>query len=639
MCDVRNLIDLSEWDEPTKEPLHEEPEDSVVATNFEVPYDPFDLMEKEACIKGMTLTSQIKEKVSSAERQYPDLESESPPVCMQTDAATASGPGSGETTQKRRSNSSFQKQLLKLNASRSVVNTPTHSRSKTEFERTILNENLQMLAAESPLKLIEDDDVLSNSINFEEDLKMLRIPILDALNNAEPNAKAEENQGNVNRMVDVRQESQESPHTPIEDRSNGKSLSQLLEQLKILAHEHVERSKWHLFDTAIESIAAVIFGPGGSCPEGKKGEAAISSPYSYTRQGTFDLELQGKKTKRSLDANHIEEEEIDPPGSDVQNFPDAMVCSTATFDGESRLNPFDRDSLPSLPSITSIPSVSEARKEPFMTELVDETLAQQINQLLERHKLANTGISDHEQQHGVDPRTVILLVNPSNYSSTQVACNVSTNNVAKTKPMPLSESNAAVSMRRRSSSLSIQDKCKLPREVLKSDRQVENLPPPREVKNTATVGPMAAAAAFRQRSNSFSTPSNPSTKAYESRRTLMSSRLRNPSINESMGKPNGMLKVTKPIKPVVPIMKVTASNESTYLNPVHPRIPETPISTRTKPIQKISCTSTPLPQMRIQQRRSLKPMAMTAGSGSMSNTSYSTPSIRGPSFCKKTGSG
>lgn len=51
MCDVRNLIDLTEWDEPSKEALHEEPEDSVVATNFEVPYDPFDLMEKEACIK------------------------------------------------------------------------------------------------------------------------------------------------------------------------------------------------------------------------------------------------------------------------------------------------------------------------------------------------------------------------------------------------------------------------------------------------------------------------------------------------------------------------------------------------------------------------------------------------------------
>lgn len=281
--------------------------------------------------------------------------------------------------------------------------------------------------------------------------------------------------------------------------------------------------------------------------------------------------------------------------------------------------------------------MSVAKKEPFMTELVDETLAQQINELLERHKLANTGISDHEQQQGLDPRTVILLVNPSNYSSTQVA--YTTSNVAKTKPMPLRETNAAGSMRRRSSSLSIQDKSKLPREVLKSDRQVENLPPPKETKNTATVGPMGAAAAFRQRSNSFSTPSNPSTKAYENRRTLMSSRLRNPAINESVSKPSGSVKATKPIKPVVPIMKVTASNDSTYLNPFHPRVPETPISSRTKPAQKISCTSTPLPQMRIQQRRSLKPMAMTAGSGSLSNTSYSTPSIRGPSFCKKSGSG
>ncbi|EDV46892.1 uncharacterized protein LOC6550540 [Drosophila erecta] len=628
MCDVRNLIDLTEWDEPTKETLHEEPEDSVVATNFDVPYDPFDLMEKEACMKGMTLTSQIKEKVSSAERQYPDLESESPPVCMQTD--TGSQPGSGETNQKRRPNSSFQKKLLKHNASRSLVNTPPHSRSKTEFERTILNENLQMLAEESPLKLIQDDDVLSTSINFEEDLKMLRIPILDALNNAEPKAKAEENHEKLDKIDAARHESQESPQTPIEDRSNGKSLSELLEQLKILAHEHVERSKWHLFDMAIESIAAVIFGPGGSCPKAKEAEPSIPSPYSYTRQGTFDLELQSKKTIRSLDANHIQKEEIDEPGSNVQNFPDAMVSSTATFDGESRLEPFDKDLLPALPSI---PSVSVARKEPFMTELVDETLAQQINELLERHKLANTGITDHKQLQGADPRTVILLVNPSNYSSTEVA--YSNKNVAKTKPMPLCESN--VSMRRRSSSLSIQDKSKLPREVLRSDRQVENLPPPREVKKTAAVGPMGAAAAFRQRSNSFSTPSNPSTKAYESRLTLMSSRMRNPSINESVAKPYGSVKPMQSTKPVAPIMK--ASNESTYLNPVHPRVPQTPISSRTKTGQKISCTSTPLPQMRTQQRRSLMPMAMAAGSGSLSNTSYSTPSIRGPSFCKKSGSG
>lgn len=149
-----------------------------------------------------------------------------------------------------------------------------------------------MLAAESPLKLIEDDDVLSTSINFEEDLKMLRIPILDALNNAESKAIAEDNHGNVNKIDVVIQEGQKSPQTTIENRSNGKSLSQLLEQLKILAHEHVERSKWHLFDTAIESIAAVIFGPSGSCPDDRKAESTIPSLYSYTRQGTFDLELQ-----------------------------------------------------------------------------------------------------------------------------------------------------------------------------------------------------------------------------------------------------------------------------------------------------------------------------------------------------------
>ncbi|XP_017063829.1 uncharacterized protein LOC108103015 [Drosophila eugracilis] len=629
MCDVRNLIDLTEWDEPNKEMLLEEPEDLVVVSNFEGPYDPFDLMEKEACIKGMTLKTQIKEKVSSAERQYPDLDNESPPVCMQTDKMSVSS----ETTQKKRSNSSFQKQLLKLNASRSVINTPPQNRSKTELEQTIMNENLQMLAAESPLKLIEDDDVMSSSINFEEDLKMLRIPILDALNNAEQNEKADERLKQASEIYDI---SQESPKEPPKHRSNSKDLGQLLQDLKILAHEHVERTKWHIFDTAIESIAAVIFGPNNNCLEART-ELTIPPSYSYTRQGTFDLELQGSRAKRSLDANQIQEEGSEELGNKAQNFPDAMVCSTATFDGESRLEPFDKNlpTIPSiLPSIPSIPSVPVTRKEPYMTELVDETLALQINELLERHKLAKAG--DQEQKQGIDPRTVILLVNPSSYSNQQI---FPSNCIEKANPMPLSDSNT---MRRRSSSLSIQDKSKLPREVLKSDRQVENLPPPREAKNTATVGPMGAAASFRQRSNSFSTPSNPSTKAYENRRTLMSSRLKNPSITESMVKPSGTIKATKPIKPVVPIMKVTASSESTYLNPVHPRIPETPISSRTKPTQKMSCTSTPLPvPMRSQQRRSLKPMGMAAGSGTggLSNTSYTTPSFRGQSFAKKSGSG
>jgi len=326
MCEVRNLIDLTEWDEPNKETLHEEPEDMVASANFEGPYDPFDVMEKEACMKvrlcrlqakctylviawlyqplsnlhffvfqGMTLKTQIKEKMSSAERQYPDLESESPPVCMQTqDASAASASSSGEGTHKRRSNSSFQKQLLKLNASRSVANTPPQNRSKSEFEKTILNENLQMLAAESPLKLIEDDDVLSSSMNFEEDLKMLRIPVLDALNNAqEAKTNVEENNNN-RQLIKIEAKTPEKlQEEALEDRANCKDLGQMLQLLKMLAHEHVERTKWHLFDTAIESIAAVIFGPSGSGVEARTSELPIPpSSYSYNRQGTFDLELQ-----------------------------------------------------------------------------------------------------------------------------------------------------------------------------------------------------------------------------------------------------------------------------------------------------------------------------------------------------------
>lgn len=50
MCDIGNLIDLTGWDEPVKdETVVEEP--PIQSNSFKGPYDPFDLVEKEACIK------------------------------------------------------------------------------------------------------------------------------------------------------------------------------------------------------------------------------------------------------------------------------------------------------------------------------------------------------------------------------------------------------------------------------------------------------------------------------------------------------------------------------------------------------------------------------------------------------------
>ncbi|KAH8343104.1 hypothetical protein KR059_005110 [Drosophila kikkawai] len=603
MCEAGNLIDFGQ------EPGNEEPwfEES---NSFKGPYDPFDSMEKEACAKGIALKAQITEVMSVAEA-HPDLSSESPPVGMRNDS-----PNQGcETPLQRCTSSSFQKQLLKLNASRSAANLPKSKicQSDTPFERTILNENQQMLSAESPLKLVEDDD-LASSLKFERDLQMLRISSLD---DHKMNTETEE----------ILQTTEEPPKEG--------EVSQLLQRLRALVHQVVDKSNWHLFDAIIEPIAALIGPranlnpiPSANSPEAKQPDKPAALP--YTRQGTFDLDLQENWTKGSGSAAVGQEEaagaEVAVPGTKVQDFPDAMTCSAATFDGEPRI-PDPAESLSSL-----------NRKE-FMTELVDDTLALQINELLERHKLGQSVVGDHEQ-HGIDPRPVILLVNPTNYgrqAKTQPSCIVQPN------PVPLGVSNDADSMRRRSSSLSIHDKPKMRKGITKAESQEENQQnvPPREVKNTAAL------ASFRQRRNSFSTTiSNPPTKIGESRRIVLD-RMKTPPINESAvvdTKPSGNTKAMIPTKRVAPFVKLpaaAASNETTYQQPRQlavPRnaiVPETPVSLRSKPAPNVFATSTPLPQMRSQQRRSLKPASSTI----LANASYTTPSFRRPSCSKKPGTG
>lgn len=55
MCDNQNLIDLTSWDEPKQDEtaIEEAQGESAIieSTSFKGPYDPFDSMEREACIK------------------------------------------------------------------------------------------------------------------------------------------------------------------------------------------------------------------------------------------------------------------------------------------------------------------------------------------------------------------------------------------------------------------------------------------------------------------------------------------------------------------------------------------------------------------------------------------------------------
>ncbi|EDV34813.1 uncharacterized protein Dana_GF19621 [Drosophila ananassae] len=581
MCDTENLIDLSEFDEPQKDhtTVEEKENDNVVTNCFKEPYDPFDFVENEAYNKANFLKCQIDKKVASAECQYPDLVNESPPVCMQSDGLPA------EATRQRCTNNSFQKQLLKLNASRSIAHMLPHCDDTSQFERTILKENLQMLAAESPLKLIEDD-ALSSSANFEEDLKMMRIPILDVLRQEETTSIAIEKHDN---QLCEKSEA----YSPLaNDQSKSRHLGQLLQQLKVLTHEHIDKSKWHYFDVIIDSIFQNIFGGTNAHFEANEVDQSTKStlplPYAYTRQGTFDLEPQYKKERSNENADN---QEISLKST--QGFPEAIVSSTATFDGESY---FEKQSLPFAPL---------REKDSFMTELVDESLALQINKILEHHSLTKTAIGINAQ-HSTDPRTVILLVNPQKNDGQPSICDKPLNST------PQAMLKDAGTMRRRSSSLSIHDKTNLIKDSRKSDRQLENLEnvQPRDIKNTTATASLNAATAFRQRRNSFSTTINTVSKPCDSRRTIIGNRIKTPSISESLVKSQGVMKPTIPIKRVVPIMKpLSACNESKNLTISATRcsIPETPMSSKGKAGQKIFSTSTPLPQMRSQARRSHKP--------------------------------
>ncbi|KAH8288159.1 hypothetical protein KR054_005942 [Drosophila jambulina] len=614
MSEVGNLIDLTPGEEAgNEEAWFEEPEESIVASNsFKGPYDPFDSLEKEACAKEMALKAQITENLSAAEAHYPDLSSESPPVCMRKDSLL------GETPRQRCTSSSFQKQLLKLNASRSAANLPKSKicDGNTPFERTILSENQQMLSAESPLKLVEDDD-LASSLKFEQDLRMLRISSLD-----DPKTSAET----------------EANLATTEDPPKEGDASQLFQRLRALVHQVVDKTNWHLFDAIIDPLSALV-GPGtgltqvpepntipsADSPESKQTDKAAALP--YTRQATFDLDLQENWTKAAGQEDATEAEAEVVPGSKVQDFPDAMTCSAATYDGEPRF----------LAPPEALPS--QNRKE-FMAELVDDTLALQINELLERHKLGQSVAGgDHQgSQNCVDPRTVILLVNPSNYSRQQAVAQPGC--IVQPNPVPLGVANDADLMRRRSSSLSIHDKPKVRKEIAKAGSQDENQQnvPPREVKKTPDF------ASFRQRRNSFSTTSNPPIKIGDSSRSVLD-RIKTPPINESAAvvtKPSGNSKAMIPTKRVAPFVK---QPETTYLNPRQlggPRnttMPETPVSLRSKPTPKIFATSTPLPQMRSQQRRSLKPTVGQAPTNVLTNASYTTTSFRRPSFSKKPATG
>ncbi|KAL7744399.1 hypothetical protein ACLKA6_001786 [Drosophila palustris] len=660
MCDTQNLIDLTSWDEPKKDntAIEEAQGESAIieSTSFKGPYDPFDSMEKEACIKGLNLQDQVEKPDDVADIQFEysdqDLNNETPPITMDFMATNADG-----------YSQSLQKNVVQLNALRmSNIETPPHSIS-TKFSRNvILTENLQMIAAESPIKLIEDepnsipspapvaavaststsnlsDDTCSNT-EFEERLKMLRIAMLDS------HPKKTHKSGQISTTANV------------------KEVEKLLQDLKSLICEHVDQSTMKQFDMLIESISVVVH----AIASNSTGIAAedvhhlsTGSPLTYKRQATFDLDLELQKKQSVESAEYA-------IGRKAQEFPDAMTCSSATFDGESLAS--DKAATPiSIPIIDTEESPKQIvdkstpqspKSDSYVTEVINDNLALQINELLERHNLTKLSHNDQHQDESnhnetkfAGGQTVILVVNSSTTANPLSSCVVHPSTTRTIKPAAAtsnSNTSKANTLRRRSSSLSIHDKSKQeqPRSLVKQSSgdssstanttSTQCMP----LKELSVVGDkFNAMSSYRQRRNSFSVglmagkAAGATASSIAQGRALLSGRNKNPTINESNIKCNTFAKDVIPIKRVAPMVNPSIrSTEIKHLNSTMPRCvgQETPMPARSKPVSKLFCTSTPMPQMRSsQQNRTLKPMG-----SSNSNSCLSTPNVRSSmSYSKK----
>lgn len=257
-----------------------------------------------------------------------------------------------------------------------------------------------------------------------------------------------------------------------------------------------------------------------------------------------------------------------------------------------------------------------------MTNQVNENLMLQINELLERHNLQTNEEQqlkqecDHnnETKTGGSASTVILIVNSTASSNQIPSCIVHPTTNTTITPAPVvvaapgssTASSRASTYRRRSSSLSIHDKAKPERTKPFVNQNV----PPKEL---LTVDNGNVMKSFRQRRNSYSLHSTAAKAGAGTGASL--GVVKSAAIHES----KTPTKAGIPTKRVVP--RVKPLNVSTAANSHHLN---TPMPSRTNPAGgQMFCTSTPMPQMRAQPRRSLRPVSSYTNVSTSIQSSYS----------------
>ncbi|KAH8416881.1 hypothetical protein KR222_009910 [Zaprionus bogoriensis] len=595
MCETGILIDLAGWDEPAQE---DEPV-LVESNSFKGPYDPFEYMEKEACLKKARTQTQIQTRTRTDDQ---DLNNEPPPDALQLDDSDQ---------QSREDQITIAKRDATISAV-STINVTSPPPSCLKIFRDVMKDSLQMIAAESPIKLVEDEpipvvigsaaptsdptDYECSNMEFEARLKKLRIAMSE--NSAKPSAPE---------VITEQIHTEETNASVDVDHSPQGEVERLWAVLKSLVCQHVEVSMRTEFDSVIERLRlrTVV------CPLGAAAAApsrlAVDSPHAtYTRQATFDLQLQKQQQKES-------DECVTGSSRKVDEFPDAMTCSSATYDGESVATV----PIPIIDSVppSAAPQISIPRPDAYVSSSskeVNDNLMFQINELLERHNLQSHDeqqhlqhqqLHEHNETKAASGSTVILIVN-STASGQAPSCKVhpTASPSSKTPPISAIGSSRASTYRRRSSSLSIHDKAKPERPKPLANQNV----PPKELLNPMT--------SLRQRRNSYSV--NPA-----AAKAAPLGAGRSAVIKESTT-PTKTITSKRLVSRVKPLNLSTVSTAN-HLNPT------TPMPSRTKPSGQMFCTSTPMPQMRAQQRRSLRPM------GTYSNSTASNSNVQAMCYSKR----
>lgn len=493
--------------------------------------DPFDIVEKEACLKAkqaikpasevklgnlLSLSNDnlledkqrpdnpalVSDELITLKRQQLDLES--PPVMLKEKQPpdSVSGPDTdsnhnssaeSSASAKLKKNIEYRKRLLKLSISNAAFSSPISRTQSLELEDimgTPVSSTLSraaefgehLLATESPLKLVEDEDIMSeehkhfidSEKNFEADLEMLKIPILSELPSPAVETFSIEKTRNTPEVVNESCAAVEKGLSNLEaikakikakkneiNNNHQQEISYLIHNLKSLisSGEMVNNSKKQQASELLESLRSAL--KPCEAEEILKPDMLTVAPQPIKRQGTFDIDLQ-ENCEINVDDQSL-----------VKELPNCMVSSSATYDGETAEEKQDLN-LPEIGSLSPTTSSSPHYLYQHNNNIDEENhLQTDVNDIMEQLSklLINNSVENPANKH--NPTFIVVMntnqLNHTNFNNSQqsnvdakqrsaLVATYLENSINDGSP-DLTKFNPIA--RRRSQSLSIHDKVKI----------------------------------------------------------------------------------------------------------------------------------------------------------------------------------